>query len=89
MISLAIGTWLFDASADHSKSSKVLNQEMLKAMSFKTNSYEDTPDAIFNPVGVYSSNTDVNRNNTKNFFPDVSKTKSQSKILNDMSWVWK
>jgi len=90
VMSLAIGTWLFDASADHSKSSKVLNEEMLKAMSFKTKSYSETPDAIYSPVGVYSSlNKDSNRNQTNNFFPDVSKTKSQSKLLSDMSWVWK
>jgi hypothetical protein len=90
VMSLAIGTWLFDASADHSKSSKVLNEEMLKAMSFKTKSYSETPDAIYSPVGVYSSfNKDSNRNQTNNFFPDVSKTKNQSKLLSDMSWVWK
>ena len=90
VMSLAIGSWLFDASADHSKSSRVLNEEMLKAMSFKTKSYSETPDAIYSPVGVYSSlNKNADRNQTNNFFPDVSKTKSQSKLLNDMSWVWK
>ena len=89
VMSLAIGTWLFDASADHSKSSKVLNEKMLAAMGLQTKAYEDTPGAIFNPIGVYSGLNSQSRNSSSNFFPDVSKSKSQSKIGQDMSWVWK
>jgi len=89
VMSLAIGTWLFDASADHSKSSKVLNEKMLAAMGLKTKTYEDTPGAVFNPIGVYSGLKDQSRSSSSNFFPDVSKSKLQSKIGQDMSWVWK
>jgi len=90
VMSLAIGTWLFDASADHSKSSKVLNQKMLEAMSMKTNVYEDTPGAVFNPVGVYSGyRQKSNRDSSNNFFPDVTKTTSRSSINPDFSWVIK
>ena len=39
VISLAIGTWLYDASSDYSKSSKDLNNAMLKAMSTRQTTY--------------------------------------------------
>jgi hypothetical protein len=89
VMSLAIGTWLFDASGDHSKSSKVLNDQMIAAMGFKQKTYEDTPGAVFNPIGVYSGIKNDSRNSTNNFFPDVSKSKMHNKIGQDMSWVWK
>jgi hypothetical protein len=50
VMSLAIGTWLFDASADYSKNSKALNDAMLKAMSRNTNLYGDTPDAVIHQL---------------------------------------
>lgn len=89
VMSLAIGTWLFDASGDHSKSSKVLNEQMLNAMGFKQKKYEDTPGAVFSPIGVYSGIKEQSRNSASNFFPDVSKSKMHNKIGQDMSWVWK
>jgi hypothetical protein len=41
VMSLAIGTWLYDASADYSKSSKSLNQAMINAMSSTRNDLTD------------------------------------------------
>lgn len=41
VMSLAIGTWLYDSSADYSKSSKGVNNAMLLAMSSKKNVYQD------------------------------------------------
>ncbi len=41
VMSLAIGTWLYDSSADYSKSSKGLNDAMLLAMTSKKNVYQD------------------------------------------------
>ena len=39
VISLAIGSWLFDSSADYSNHTSTLNQSMLKAMSVSQNAY--------------------------------------------------
>jgi hypothetical protein len=46
VMSLAIATWLYDASADYSNNTKVLNDAMLKAMKMTRNSYDDMPGAI-------------------------------------------
>ena len=46
VMSFAINMWLYDASAEYSKNSKLLNDEMLKAMKFTRNSYDDLPGAI-------------------------------------------
>lgn len=90
VMSLAIGTWLFDASSDHSKTSKVLNEQMLAAMSMKTKAYEDTAGAIHNPIGVYSGYIQkTNRDSSNNFFPDVTKANSRSNVNPDFSWVLK
>ena len=40
-MSLAIGTWLYDASSDYSKDSRALNNAMLSAMSMRTNEYSE------------------------------------------------
>ena len=87
VMSLAIGSWLFDASGDYSKTSKVLNEQMLKAMSHATKTYEDTPGAVFNPIGVYSGLTKNNRDGRNLFNTDIKNTKNQSKISNDHRWV--
>ena len=53
---MAIAMWLYDASADHSQNSKLLNDSMLKAMSKNVNSYHDLPNAILDGR-PHSSNT--------------------------------
>ena len=42
VMSLAIGTWLYDASSEVGKDSNVLNQAMLVSMSIKTNNFNGT-----------------------------------------------
>lgn len=88
VISLAIGSWLFDASGDHSKNSRVLNNEMLKAMSFQTKQFEDKSSPIFNPIGVYSTNNPNNKNPNDFFNLDVTKNKKHGNI-NDISWIYR
>ena len=90
VMSMAIGTWLFDASSDYSKSSKTLNDAMLSAFQKKETLYSDTPDAIFNPIGVYGNSH--NRNASKKdqiVNQDVNKTINRSKIPDDMLWLLK
>ena len=88
VMSLAIGTWLFDASADRSKTSKVLNDQMLKAMAFKTKSYEETSSSIYNPIGVYSPNTsNTNRNTGNNIITDINKVNNRNIISGDNKWL--
>ena len=43
VISMAIAMWLYDASDEHSKNSKILNNSMLKAMKLTSNLYQ-SPD---------------------------------------------
>ena len=46
VMSMAIGTWLFDTSSEYSKDSSTLNQAMLAGMSKRSTKYEDLPSAI-------------------------------------------
>ena len=88
VMSMAIGSWLFDASSDYSKNSKALNDAILAGFQKKSRVYQDTPDAILSPVGVYSG--DINRENTKkdqNLQQNVNKTLDRSKIPDDMLWL--
>lgn len=88
VMSLAIGSWLFDGASDYSKSNNGLNEAMLAAMSKQQRAYSDTPDQVFAPTGVYSSspNSQGLRNNIKQ---DLNNTKSRSNILHDYMWVIK
>ena len=89
VMSLAIGSWLFDASGDYSKNTKILNEQMLLGMKHSTKTFEETPGAVFNPIGVYSGFHKDNRNNRNTFNPDISNTKKQVNINGDFSWVLK
>ena len=88
VMSLAIGSWLFDGASDYSKSNSGLNEAMLTAMSKQQRPYSDTPDQVFAPTGVYSSspNSQGLRSNIKQ---DLNNTKSRSNILHDYMWVIK
>jgi hypothetical protein len=89
VMSLAIGSWMFDASGDHSKNSKVLNEQMLAGMSHSKKTYDDTPGAVFSPIGVYGGNKKQNRDNSGIYYSNVSNAKKQSNINSDFSWVLK
>ena len=85
VMSLAIGTWLFDASADYSKNSKALNDAMLQAMSRKTNPYSDTPEAANTPIMIYSGNNKQNRDTRSNFNGGTNAKEKQN--IKDHNWL--
>jgi len=86
VMSLAIGTWLFDASADYSKNSKALNDAMLKAMSRSTNPYGDTPDAVNTPITTYGGPRKDNRDGRSNFNGSVDAKARQN--IKDHKWLF-
>jgi hypothetical protein len=86
VMSLAIGSWLFDASADHSKNSKALNDAMLKAMSRTTKPYSDTPETVNTPIMVYGGNSKDNRNGRTNFNGSVDSKARQN--IKDHKWLF-
>ena len=88
VMSLAIGSWLFDASSDYSKNSKALNDAMLGAMSRKSADYQDTPDAVLSQMNVLPIFTD-RRNNKTNVKTNVKDALKRSNIPKDMYWILK
>jgi len=86
VMSLAIGTWLFDASADYSKNSKALNDAMLNAMSRNTTPYGATPDAVNTPVFVFGGNSKQNRDNRSNFNGSIDAKSKQN--IKDHRWLF-
>jgi hypothetical protein len=83
VMSLAIGSWLYDASADYSKGSKNLNSAMLKAMSLKTNEYSD---GNYNKVSEKSEYTNSNSEPTSKKF---TTNNQKSRIPEEYLWVVK
>jgi len=68
VMSLAIGTWLYDSSADYSKGSNSLNQAMLGAMSSNRN---DLPDLMSNTKDKFKKQEIEKRKvNVNNKIPD-------------------
>ena len=88
-MSLAIGSWLFDASSDYSKNSKVLNDAMLNAMTKKSSDYQDTPDAVLSHMNVLPIFTDRRKDNKTNVKTNVKDAIKRSNIPKDMYWVLK
>jgi len=90
VMSLAIGSWLFDASADYSKSSKAVNDAMIKAFSVRKNKYTDTPDSVLEDVSALPpfmpTSRDMNNNNIKQ---NIKNTLKRSNIPKDMLWIFK
>ena len=86
VMSLAIGTWLFDASADYSKNSKALNDAMLKAMSRNTTPYGDTPEAVNTPIYTFGGVAKQNRDGRTNFNGSVDSKSKQN--IKDHKWLF-
>jgi len=86
VMSLAIGTWLFDASSDYSKNSKALNDAMLAAMSRNTTPYGDTPDAVNTPVFIFGGKSKQNREGLSNFNGGIDAKSKQN--INDHKWLF-
>ena len=87
VMSLAIGTWLFDASADYSKNSKALNVAMLSAMSRNTTPYSDTPEAVNSPVFVFGGNSKENRDGRVNFNGSDNLGAKSKVNIKDHKWL--
>mgnify|MGYP003111034957 FL=1 len=84
VMSLAIGTWLYDASSDYSKDSRALNNAMLSAMSIRTNEYSE---GNYNNV---ESKTDYSsKNSEKKSKGPQSINNSKNKIAEEYMWVIK
>mgnify|MGYP003111291033 CR=1 FL=1 len=88
VMSLAIGTWLYDASADYSKGSKSINDAMISAMSVSSNVFTEGGSASIavqneSDTGKRSNNVDKT---SKNPF---KLNRAVSKIPNDYLWVIK
>ena len=89
VMSLGIGAWLYDASADYSKSSKAINDAVLNAFSVQRKEYGETPDQVlnnsnisFNPFLPINKGEKIVKSNIK----DAIK---RSNIPSDMLWVIK
>jgi len=87
VMSLAIGTWLFDSSSDYSKSSKQLNSSMLAAMSMRQTTYNDTPDSIVN--NSYKNTDKKNVDKSSSSQKRVNSNGKMSKISSDYMWLIK
>ena len=88
VMSLGIGTWLYDASADYSQSSKKINDAMLNAFSMQKKEYIDTPDNVLSEVSslpVFMPH----REDKKNIKTNIKKALKKSNIPSDMLWVLK
>ena len=86
VMSLAIGTWLFDASADYSKNSKALNDAMLAAMSRSTTPYGETPEVVNAPITMFGGKSKQNRDGRTNFNGSVNAKSKQN--INDHKWLF-
>jgi hypothetical protein len=88
-MSLAIGSWLYDASSDYSKNSKELNKAMLSAFSVRSNKYENTPKQVLTDFSGRTSADIPNREEKNNTKINVKKAVSRRNIPSDMLWVLK
>ena len=89
VMSLGIGTWLYDASADYSSSSKKINEAMLNAFSSRKNEYQNTPNEVLNNVGAFNPFLPTNKMDKKNIKTNVKDAIKRSNIPSDMFWVLK
>ena len=90
VMSLAIGSWLYDASSEYSKSSKDLNSAMLASMSVQIKEYDQTPEAArtgMNTIPIFRSSGRDDRG--KIIKTDLNKALKRSNIPKDMLWVIK
>ena len=85
VMSLAIGTWLYDASSDYSKDSKAVNQAMLNAFKIERNEYQSEYSNNGSPI--YKSKS--NRSDRRIIKTDINSATNRSNIPKDMFWVLK
>jgi hypothetical protein len=90
VISLAIGSWLFDSGGDYSKSSKALNDAMLSAFSVRSTEYKGNSGHVsqdVNSLPSFAPNRDGNNNN--NVKQNLKNTLKRGNIPKDLMWVIK
>ena len=87
-MSLGIGAWLYDASADYSSSSKKINDAMLNSFGNRKNEYQNTPQEVLKDAGSFNPffPTISDRKNVKTNIKDAIK---KNNIPKDMFWVLK
>ena len=87
VMSLAIGCWLYDSSAEYSMSATSLNDAMLKAMSVKSTTYDDTPNAVKEnrPYNVHRNPNEIDRKGATG----SSKWGERVVIPPDLAWILK
>ena len=85
VMSLAIGSWLYDASSDYSKDTKTINQAILNAFSVERKEYQSQSDGSGLGSPIYRSGDKDKRIVRQN----VNSAKNRSNIPNDMLWVLK
>lgn len=90
VISMAIGMWLYDVSAEYSKNTKGINQAMLDAMKMTRNTYDDMPGAI-TEGRPHSSQTRDPKLQPDDFKRSSLKGEWNKKlhILSEWDWVYK
>ena len=89
VMSLAIGTWLFDASSDYSKNSKAINDAMLKAMSRSTTPYEDSPEGVSSPVTIFSKGSKDEQNRSSGPKSNQYVNSARNRInIKDHKWLF-
>jgi hypothetical protein len=83
VISMAIGAWLFDASADYSKTSKQVNDAMLNAFKVERKEYQsESAGGAGEGSPIYRSSNNINKRN-------INSGTKRGSIPKDMLWVIK
>jgi hypothetical protein len=85
VISLAIGSWLFDSGGDYSKSSKALNDAMLSGFSVSATEYQGNAGKI-KPLPPFGSNKSGNQNNVNQ---NLKNSLKRGNIPKDLMWIIK
>jgi hypothetical protein len=88
VMSLGIGTWLYDASADYSSSSKKVNEAMLNAFSSTRKEYGETPDQVLNDTTIMPVFASA-RSDKSIIKTNLNKALKRSKIPPGMEWILK
>jgi hypothetical protein len=90
VISFAIAMWLYDSGDGYSKSSKGLNDAMLKAMKVTRNSYDDMPNAIIEGRPHSAGSRDPKTNPDPHKKHNVTGNwNNKLKIMNEWDWIYK
>ena len=86
VMSLAIGTWLYDASSDYSKDSKALNAAILGGFKVQRSEYQsESAKNNFSPI--YRSNS--SSSDKRIVKTSINSAINRSNIPKDMEWILK